>query len=92
MFKNIVINDHRLYPILFNLECLVNIIQRAYYIQDSLKNRLSTYKQFLGPFCRITSARQDFFNNYIATDNNNATMTESGNIDRFLTDLHPSGI
>jgi hypothetical protein len=33
-----------------------------------------------------------FFKNYITTTNNDATMTESGNIDRFLADLHPSGI
>ena len=56
MFKNTVINDHRQYPMTFNLECLVIIIQMGYYIQESLKNRLSTYEQFLGPFYRKTSA------------------------------------
>ena len=44
----------------FNLECLVIIIQMEYYIQESLKNRSSTYEQFLGPFYRKTSAWQGF--------------------------------
>jgi len=56
MFKNTVISDYCQYPMPFNLERLVVIIHMGYYIQESLKNRLSTYEQFLGPFYRKISA------------------------------------
>lgn len=56
MFKNSIISDYFLYPMTFNMECLVIIIQMGYYIQESLKNRLSTYEEFLGPVYRKTSA------------------------------------